>query len=232
VPDGALVLDMDGTIVLGDDPVRVYAAAAAEALAPHGAGAATELLRVVDGFLAGDPTVAAPDGYQAVARTALRLGLSSAELDAAAERVFDAPDALALSAPPDLAPLLAELRPAVHVVVASNGSPSWMAVALDRVGARELVDEVHGSLRKPAGLERLVGELLDRFGWRDEPGRLLGVGDIWANDLAPIDAVGGVTALVDRWGRAGGSPTHAAATFGGLVPAIRRWAADLPTPAG
>lgn len=228
MPAGVLVLDMDGTIVLGDDPVRVYAAAAAEALAPHDGAASAELLQVVDGYLAGEPTVSAPDGYQAVARTALRLGLTSPELDAAADRVLDAPDALALTAPPDLAPLLADLRPDVHVVVASNGAPRWMEHALDRVGVADLVDERHGSLGKPAGLEQLVDDLLDRFDWRRQPHRMLGVGDVWANDLAPIAAVGGVTALVDRWGRAGGRPSHVGAAFGDLVPAIRAWADGLP----
>lgn len=226
-PHGALILDLDGTIVIGDDPVRVYLAAAAERLATSDPGAAAELRDVVEAYLEGERAVDAPDGYQAVARTGLRLGLSPSDLDAAYASVLRTEEAIELVAPPELAPLLTDLRPGIRIVVASNGPPAWVDRVLVAVGVAELVDERHGSLGKPAGLERFAGELLERYGWKNAPQRLLGVGDIWMNDLAPLAALGAGTALIDRWGRSGGTPQHRGAVLAELAPAIRRWAADV-----
>lgn len=219
---GILVLDLDGTVLVGDDPVLAYADAAAALLDARSPGRGAELRATVDAYLAGEPAVDAPDGYTATAAAARALGLGGPELAAAYASVAGRLEHYDIAAPPELAPLLAGLPPGIRVVVASNAPLEWVARVLERVELADLVDERHGDLGKPDGLRTLAARLTAEH--ELPAARLFGVGDIWRNDLEPIAALGGETALIDRWGRSGGDPDHRAATFAGIVPAIRAWA--------
>ena len=227
---GVLVLDFDGTVCLGDAPVYEYAAAVVRRLPERDRAAGDERLRAaLADFFAGarQPDLAtAPDGYAAVAALASELAVSDADRNAAYLESRTAVHAgeVPIFAPPGLRALLTEAREHARVVLVTNAPEHGVASLLDILGLQGLFDGVHGDAGKPAGMTSIVDALLADAGLSSTPERLLSVGDIWANDLAPAAARGCVTALVDRHGTGDGTPTHRAATLVELYPAITAWA--------
>jgi FMN phosphatase YigB (HAD superfamily) len=225
-----LVTDFDGTLYRGDAPIRRYAELAAERMdGPSG----RVLLDGVDFFLAegapGSAVPAAVDGWEAVARLALRYGLGQAGLEAAflATRAWMATDACVLEVPSGYAGLMAELRAdGVRVVLATNSPAEGLDPLLRRLDLLPLVDEVVSGTGKPVGLHRLLLRLLRReSGTVGAPERVLVVGDHWRNDVEPGLLLGTATAYIDRFGRADGPADAVAPRIEGLLDPLRKWSA-------
>lgn len=212
-----LVLDLDGTVLLGDAPVLAYAYGISEAVGDR-----------VAAFLAdphGDPDLLdAQDGYQATARAAKALGLTRAQTQPAflASRAVLAGDGV--SAPPGLAELLSELPS--YVVLVTNSPADGLPEVLDRLGLAAHIDRVRTDAHKPTGMPTIVDRLLMRHHLTERPWQLMSVGDIWRNDLAYAYERGCVTGYIDRHGRRQGPAHVTAPDFPGLYDAIRRWAED------
>lgn len=218
-----LVLDLDGTLALGATPVLGYARAI-ESSAPQADG----LTVAVEAFLE-DPQAdgrlrSAQDGYQAVAMLCESLGVDATLRDRAYSRSREALDADLgdVRAPLGLSEALADLD--VHRVLVTNSPREGLDTLLGHVGVAGLVDEVHTQARKPTGMGPLLTELLHTHGLVSEPARLMSVGDIWVNDLAPALELGCATAYVDTFDRRQGPAHVRARTLPELYPALREWA--------
>lgn len=202
---GLLILDLDGTLVLGDGPVMGFAAAIAET-----AGAApASLLDPLERFLAGRTGTefdGCADGYIAVGRWAAAHGLGAKATSAAFQRSrVDVDSGRIPVHAPDRA--VARLRSMArwHRVLVTNSPRASAETLIERLGFAGALDAVIGDARKPGGLERLVGPggRLDAGGWD----RVVSIGDIWDNDLAPVHAVGGQTGLIERHAQPHATPT-------------------------
>lgn len=217
-----LVLDFDGTVCLGDGPGLRYADEVGALLGPD---ARRALTAAVTAFLAGRSAgPVAQDVYQVVAQHGAGLPPERVACAYRASRAALLAGAIAVHAPAGLAGLLAELRPAVHVVVLTNAPQEGLDVLLDRLGLAAVVDEAVGDAGKPAGMPAVVERLLAEHGLVDEPRRLLSVGDLWDNDLAAPARRGCATAHIDRFGRGRGCADVRAATFEELYGDVRAWA--------
>ena len=97
------------------------------------------------------------------------------------------------------------------------------AEALAALGLTGLFDRIVTDAAKPAGLRAVLTEFApDR--------RVMSVGDVWQNDLAPAAELGFATAHVGGWLPPGAAPSIAGATVSELLPDLARWVAgdDLP----
>jgi FMN phosphatase YigB (HAD superfamily) len=216
-----VLLDFDGTVVTGPGPVLAYARQAAANLTGAAGG---RLVAQVETGLAQLPDVdgAVPlDGYDLVRILAIRAGLRPEALDAAylASRHLLAGPQAPVRAPDGLGELLVELRRSATVVLVTNAPDIRLHTALDHLGLGDRFDEVLTSAGKPATLPAL----LDRFE-AEHPAdlRVLSIGDVWANDLAPVHARGYTTALVGHV-PPGARPTFHAADLPSLYPALVGW---------
>lgn len=229
---GVLLLDLDGTACRGDEAVREYARLVDSALPGSDGPVAAGLDAFLDGTHRDGPVATAQDGYQAVTALADQAG-APPEVTRTAFRTVRAKLAagdIPVEAPPGLAGLLDELRPAVRVVLVTNAPTGGLDAIVARLGLGRVVDEVLGDAGKPAGLVRLIDRELRHAGAVDQPWRLLSVGDIWENDLRPALDRGCVAMYVDRFDRRQG-PAHArAATLEELYDDIRRWASITMSP--
>lgn len=233
-----LLLDFDGTVCRGDEPALEYGRQVASTLPTRDGDV---LMAALSGLLDGTgnglpagrqaehPAIAgAEDGYQAVERLAIAFGVAAERRSAAflAARAKLVAGQLPVETPAGLAGLLAELRPRVTVVLVTNSPLNGMDTLLRRLGLAGRLDEVIGDAGKPAGLGPVVDRLLARSGAGTQPGRLLSVGDIWANDLqVPLErGCGG--AYIDRFGRRRGTAHVTAPAFEPIFDAIRGWSAD------
>lgn len=203
-----LIFDFDGTIALGDGPVRAYARAVASELGePAGFDQALDRAIADGGSL---------DGYDAVRRAAETFGASPEMLGrayAAGRVLLAGPDA-PIEAPAGLAALLAEVD--AERVLVTNAPGVRIPEALEALGLTGLFDRIVTAAGKPDGL----AAILDEYG---VDARLISIGDIWHNDLAPADARGHATALVGGDAPAGVRPTLHAADTAALIPALRAW---------
>jgi FMN phosphatase YigB (HAD superfamily) len=215
-----LLLDFDGTVCVGDEPVRRYAAYAAAALDDPAL-----LLGELDHYLSDSPHVRLElDGYQLVQAVGTRLGIDHAALDSAFHR--SRADLMApgfpLRTPAGLADFLRSLRSDVRIVLATNSPATSMDVVLKRLGVADYLHEVIVSAGKPGNMGAIVDQLLATS--TNPPNRLLSVGDIWTNDLqAPLER-GCTVAYIDRFGHDEGPAHLRARTFDALYPAITTWA--------
>lgn len=207
-----LLFDFDGTVALGDGPVLAYAQQVADALGDRDG--------FVDGIrallaLEGDDSL---DGYDAVRRAAEARGADAALLSAAylASRArlgtADAP----IVAPTGLAAFLASAGGVAERVLVTNAPDIRIGEALDALGLAGLFDRIVTDARKPAGL----GAVLDGL---PEGARVLSIGDIWHNDLAPAHARGHATALIAGFADPAAEPTFRAPAFADLVPQLIAW---------
>ncbi|WP_155864966.1 HAD family hydrolase [Gryllotalpicola ginsengisoli] len=239
-----LVFDFDGTVSLGDEPVVAYARHLDEE-----AGSATGLItrvvsrflqcdgrldRALEGLTDADPVFlglhvidGAIDGYAAAARLATLIGLQQAQIDAAytASRADLADGLISTRAPEGFASFLAAFPPGAHRVLVSNSPANGLIEQIDKLGLTRSFDEVVTSANKPAGLPAILERLLAEHGLADAPDRLLSVGDIWVNDLAPAAQLGAATALIDRMPvPEGAAPTVRAPQIEELYPWMLDWA--------
>jgi FMN phosphatase YigB (HAD superfamily) len=204
-----VVLDFDGTVAVGDEPVLAYFRGVA------GGDADEALARWVE---TGEGH---RDGYALVADWAAAHGVTEAVRSAAyaASRTALHEGTAAVTAPEGLADLLRRRPPGVRCVLVTNAPVDGIEPVLARLGLQGLLDEVVGDAGKPAGM----AAVLDRLRGDLPPDHLLSVGDLWANDLEPAAAIGAATAFVDRFDRGEGTPTFRARTLEALLPAIERW---------
>ncbi|AMM20213.1 hypothetical protein AX769_08590 [Frondihabitans sp. PAMC 28766] len=241
-----VVLDFDGTICLGDAPTLSYARHADLALAERDPAHFDGFIeRVVSVFLAGPDVVAlggddaaevaaalegvvdSADGYAATASLARSRGAEQADLDRAyeASRRELADGVLETWAPPGLTDFLGRMRETSPVVLVTNATETGVAQQLDHLGLAEAFDEIVTSAGKPAGMSAILTRLRAEHGLADAPERLLSVGDIWRNDLAPAAEQGSATALIERFSTPEAEPTFRAHAFEELYAPLERWAA-------
>lgn len=225
--DLLLLLDFDGTVAVGSGPVHAYARAAAGSLPPVAAAAfrdeAAAAIESAEAPTAGTEGDTLPlDGYDLVRLVAERHGVGPLALSAAylasrhALGTADAP----VAAPAGLAAVLAELRTEATVVLATNAPAIRLSPTLAGLGLGGLFDRVLTDVGKPGGL----GAALDALGAAPHgPVQVLSVGDVWANDLAPVAARGHATALVSRRPPPEARPTWTVPDLPALYPALRSW---------
>lgn len=210
-----VIFDFDGTLALGDGPVRAYARCVADAAGDS---------RIVDDFEDAMVRIAAGstayrDGYHAVAASAAAHGVDAATMDAAylASRELLATDEAPIDAPAGLSEFLDALGEHADRYLVTNSPNVRIAQALEALGAAGRIEHVVTSAKKPAGIEPVVTACLAR-------GPVLSVGDIYEYDLAPAAALGASTALVGPAAAQPAGVTMAAATLPELYPAIQTWA--------
>lgn len=191
--DRTLLFDFDGTLSLGSGPILAYARAAAAALPASDAAVFIDaVLAALDAHPSGRvPGSGAIDGYDLVRIMSAERGILPESLGAAylASREHLASPLAPVVAPDGLAAFLVGAKGRANLVVATNAPETRMEAALDILGLGGLFDAVYTSLSKPAGLTAVLDEWMPR-------GPLLSIGDVWANDLAPVHARGALTALV------------------------------------
>ena len=221
-PSAVLVLDFDGTVCIGDDPVLFYAD---EVAARH--RAAAHVPDQVREFLAGERKITgAADGYHAVHRLSAAAG---AEKDLLREAYLASRSRLDAGEgdtrpPHGLADALDDLRAAeVRLVLATNspriGIAKWLA-------GRDLdhrMDAVISDAGKPAGMPALLEQVATDAGL-EVPAALGSIGDVWANDVGPAMARGGTGFFIDRFGTGQQPSSYTGTTFEDLLPALREWA--------
>ncbi|OJY48884.1 MAG: hypothetical protein BGP03_08855 [Pseudonocardia sp. 73-21] len=213
-----LVLDFDGTVCVGDAPVRRYADEVLRHVEPGLAGElAEELLRNLDGG-----TIYA-DGYGAVARIAGPHVVPEVLHTAyQASRGALAGRALDIATPAGLPGFLASLHGRARRVLVTNAPDTGIAESLDVLDLTDVIDEVRTNAGKPGGFDVLLPELLGGA----PPASLLSVGDIWVNDIAPPLHAGCATAYISRTPH-DGRPAHLRAEhLPDLYAGIAAWVDD------
>jgi FMN phosphatase YigB (HAD superfamily) len=227
-----LLLDFDGTVAVGHGPVHAYARAAAASLAPTAAARfrdEAEAAIEAWGTGAGDATTTDGllplDGYDLVRVLAERHGVGPHALSAAylasrhALGTADAP----VTAPDGLLDLLTAVRAHATIVLATNAPRIRLVETLTDLGVAPLLDRILTEVGKPAGMPRL----LDAVGATPQgPARVLSVGDVWVNDLAPVAARGHATALVSRIPPPQARPTFLGPDLPSLYPDLHDWVRD------
>ncbi|GAA1698023.1 HAD family hydrolase [Microbacterium sediminicola] len=181
-----IILDLDGTVALGDGPIRAYARAIDEVACPGFEELGLAALReYVEG------RAEHRDGYHAIAAAAQAAGVADDGLQRAytlSRERFGTP-AAPVSAPSGLADFLATLQGRATVVLATNSPPVGIEEALREWGALPHFGALHYSVGKPAGLVPIVRAARAQ-------GPVLSVGDIPEFDLHPAAMHGADTALV------------------------------------
>lgn len=224
-----LIVDFDGTACVGDAPALDYAAA----LDLEAEGA--DLLRRVRAWLedplgaadADDALRHADDVYQAAWSIAQAVELSPERIS----RTYLASRArlTAGEVHAERAPGLDELSAAVRsaggrVVLVTNAPRAGLDPILERLEMAHLFDAVVGDAGKPAGLAQIIADVAGADADADGGEAIASIGDIWRNDLEPVRALGGRTALIDRFALRRGPADWSAPSLDGLVPAIAAWA--------
>lgn len=226
-PAPTLVLDFDGTLCLGDDPILLYADELAKRI---DVDAGEQLHAELTEFLAGSRTVeGAEDGYHAIWVLTQHLGLDRAVLGETyyASRARMEAGEGRVHAPEGITELLDDVRGAgVRTVLITNAPATGATTWLETVGIAQRLDAVIPDAGKPAGMRAHLERLLEESGAADAPHRLLSVGDVWVNDVEPAMAIGARGLYIDRYGSGRGPSTASAPTIDALYPAIRAWAAN------
>lgn len=231
-----LIFDFDGTISLGDGPVRSYARHVAQSLSMT---SANDFLASVEVGLEGElPDLDMVDGYDLVRQLSDRFGASIEARSRAflLSREELATDAAPITAPAGIIDFLAAAHQHAHLVLATNSPHTRIDAALESLGVAGYFDSVHTSVGKPAGLEAIVDEWLTRFADVDPAVALLSVGDIWVNDLEPAHLRDASTALVaaraDHMATTNGAtPTFSATSLQELYSSLNGWLESTVPPA-
>lgn len=203
-----LILDFDGTLCLGDGPVTAFARQVERAASARRATLTAPLER----FLAGEPGTefeGCADGYTAVGLWARTQGLEQQAISAAfllSRAEVDAGDVEVVAAEGAVDRLAAMSD--WHRVLVTNAPLGSTLTLTARLGLTHVLDAIIGDAAKPGGLESLLvpGARLgaERFS------RIVSIGDIWVNDLAPVHAIGGETGLIERHPQPQATPTRRA----------------------
>ena len=234
-----LVVDFDGTVYRGDDPVRFYARRVAGSLPPAEAEA---MLSSFERYLAVgvraadscDDTVEAAalresyDAWGAAVHLAQRVyGVPNKIVDESfvATRVHMLESGCELEPVTALLDVLKAVRGTARVVLATNSPPEGLMPLLDLIGVRDLFDEVVMDARKPDGLRRYLRAALGAD-LRERPWRLFSIGDHYRNEIEPAVEIGAGSGYIDRFGRVDGPATAVAATVEGVLPTLLAWAND------
>lgn len=233
-----VIFDFDGTVALGDGPVLAYARAV-ERLADLPAGFSDEIGRrlAAAATTAGASDRSTLDAYDLVRISAAGAGVDDEQLAEAylASRALLGGIEAPVEAPAGLPGFLDTLGAlgATRVLV-TNAPPMRIESALTALGLHGRFDRIVTDAAKPAGLARLLDELegsaatdLGMAGPNSAgPAggiRLLSIGDVWRNDLAPAHERGYATALVGRFADADATPTFRAETIEALYPDLTSW---------
>lgn len=230
-----MLFDFDGTLCLGDDPVLAYAAAVEDRLRARGESIPlrdnvrhaldSDDLGIVPGGAA--ETATPQDGYQLVQALGQAAGLDEAECSAAfraarAQLIAGGLHRTDVHAPAGVQSLLAELRQSAAVVLVTNAPAEGFSLWLEALGLSAAFDAVINDAAKPAGMPAAVTRARSLTGISDSS-PVLSIGDIWANDLAPVAELGGTTVLIDRHAAGAGSPDHRVRSFAEAAPLLRQW---------
>ena len=221
---GLLVLDFDGTLWRGDEPLTCYAELVSKGLAPEDRAS---FLADVRGFLEGDhwrvTGLQAPpdDAWAAVARFATARGVSSADRQAAflETRRRIAEGAFHLEVPAGLPEFLAASRASCAVVLASNSPASSVQPVLDRLGLTPLLDEVTSDAGKPDRFTLVVDAWIERY----RPRYVMSVGDHYHNDIAPAAERGWFTTYINPWRWVYGPCSLVGARMEDVLPGLGAW---------
>jgi len=209
VPRPILIFDFDGTVALGDGPVRAYARAVATE-----AGLSPSFVdEIATGLADGDDAI---DAYDLVRVRAVAAGAAPEHLARgyAASRAQLASDDAPVLAPEGLATFLATVD--AERILVTNAPGVRIPEALTALALEGLFDRVVVDAGKPDGLAALLDEL-------DADAEVLAVGDIWRNDLAPAHVRGHATALVGGYPDPDAAPNFRADTLPELLPALTEW---------
>ena len=207
-----LIFDFDGTVALGHGPVLAYARHVAAALGVG--GEFVESIRLaLDAGAEG-----CYDGYEVVRRAGEAQGADSLMLTAAylGSRSLLATRDAPITSPRGLAQFLADVHANAERVLVTNAPNIRIADALDSLGLAGLFDRVVTDARKPVGLIAVLANL-------PADARVLSVGDVWHNDLAPAHARGHATALIGGFADPEAIPTFSGNTFVEVIPHLRSW---------
>lgn len=221
-----LILDFDGTVCVGDGPVRRYADAAVAHLDHRSAGAVQDGL---DRFLAGDPqSPRYRDGYHAVTQLTSQLVPEEQRQEAflASRRVLADGQIPGISAPDGLADFLTTVGRYAQRHLITNSPLHGVTETLDSLGIAGLIDRIEPDAAKPYGLQRLLPTLARGHESRRDPHRILSVGDVYENDVAPALDFGAATAYIDRFDHNTGPAHVRARAFPDLYEPILAWATD------
>ncbi|MDQ1130746.1 HAD family hydrolase [Microbacterium sp. SORGH_AS_0888] len=217
MPRPILIFDFDGTVALGDGPVRAYARAVADEAGLGPAFVDDVAARLAPGDV-GAPSggEAAIDAYDLVRLLATAAGASSEALArgyAASRALLATPDA-----PIEVAAGLADFLEGVDAAryLVTNAPAVRLPEAITALGLDGCFDRVVAEAAKPEGL----GRVLDAI---DPAAPVLAIGDIWRNDLAPAHERGHATALVGGYPDPLATPTFRARTLPELLPALTEW---------
>jgi FMN phosphatase YigB (HAD superfamily) len=235
------VVDFDGTVYRGDEPVLYYARLIARALHATDAGRYLSALEryIADGVAAAcastDTVEAAvlreaADPWGAAYQLAQRcygVGLDVTEAAFGQCRSWMATPACEIELVQPLMDTLAELRGQAQVMLVTNSHEANLAPFLERLGIARSFDAIVAGAGKPDGLRRLLQRALGPD-LRTNPWRLFSIGDHYRNDIQPATEIGAAAGYIDRFGRADGPATARARTAEELLPALRSWAADPP----
>lgn len=229
MPRPVLVLDLDGTVCLGDTPALLYATRVADLT-----DAPEVLLETAAAFLgqrlpetAPKTLTGAQDGYEAVKILGLAAGVTEEQLSAAyvASRAAISEQPGDIRTPEGLIDLLDGID-AHRVILTNSPGGSGLDAILEHLGVRDVVDQVCTDALKPTRMKGHLDAFLDHVGAADTPEWLMSVGDIWRNDLAPAVERGCVAAYVDAFDRRQGPAHVRAGSFVDLYPAVSDWSND------
>jgi FMN phosphatase YigB (HAD superfamily) len=109
--------------------------------------------------------------------------------------------------------------PRVRLAVVTQSPRETSLALLTRLGLLDRFDEVATDADKPEALARLVPAWAGSL----PPGRILAVGDHYANDLAPAWSAGWHTIHVNPWNVAAGPVEVTVRRLEEAYPAIRRF---------
>lgn len=216
-PASASVLfDFDGTVCLGDGPVLEFAHVLDEQFPGHlFAHHVREFLR--------DPMGPGPfrhcdDPYDVISIISTDAGFPQELISVAYSQSRGKAANSAIRAPEGFADFVRNLP--ANCVLATNSPAQEFNVFLHQLGLVGVFSSIITSARKPAGMHRIVTELLAK-------GPVLSIGDKWINDLAPAQFLGADTALVDTYDRKKdrGRAMLRAQTLADLYERIHSWCA-------
>lgn len=182
-----LLFDFDGTVSLGHGPVLAYARHIAEATGHHSIyHTAEQMLSTNDAALA-----KYRDGYDLVRSLAADCDVPE---DSCQQAYMASRENLAntgITAPEGLAELLSTYPG--RAILATNSPETGLAEALKVLGLSSSFDVIYTRVGKPKGLTRILdADFSDKAA-----NTVIGFGDIWDFDLAPVDAFGGRTVLLE-----------------------------------